>query len=300
MVFAQIAVASPHLIPVPAIRSIAGCMHSFLCTANPADIRDYEEDLLCVWATFLPYLKLFYLPVTRLPLLHCSAESTASPGPSDSRRDPTSPFPSSVEGKLAFVNHACASFGGASDAGLPGLQRSSSSLRPGEEGIAFCQDSPRQKRALGLQDKYSEGALEHQGVEQASLDASEHHGIEQASLEALEASHSKHRDLESLKQASLNTILFFLLTKVTRECHCKVLQEEDLVDFVTCLPWHVGVASRERAEQVVWELNTHLKLQPPRLFNLAKVVLARMHFGLEKTVTIHSPMELAREMLDDQ
>lgn len=94
--------------------------------------------------------------------------------------------------------------------------------------------------------------------------------------------------------------LFFLHTKIARECHCKVLLEEGLVDFVTCLPWHMAAASQERAGQVVWELNSHLKLQPPRLFNLAGAVLAREHFGLEKVVRLHSPMELAREILDSR
>jgi hypothetical protein len=92
-------------------------------------------------------------------------------------------------------------------------------------------------------------------------------------------------------------VLFFLHTKLSRQCHCKVLQEEGLVDFVTCLPWYVDTESRESAKQVVWELNCHVKPQPPRLFNLARAVLAKEYFGLEKVAKVHSPMELARELL---
>lgn len=104
--------------------------------------------------------------------------------------------------------------------------------------------------------------------------------------------------MKLLKRVSLSMVLFFLHTKMSRECHCKVLLEEDLVDFVTCLPWHVAAASKERAEQVVWELNSHIKLQPPRLFNLSRAVLARVHFGLDTVVRVNSPMELARKILD--
>ena len=92
-------------------------------------------------------------------------------------------------------------------------------------------------------------------------------------------------------------VLFFLHTKVSRECHCKLLTEEGLVDFVTCLPWHVDTTSREKAKEMVFELSGHLRLQPPKLSNLARAALAKMHFGLEKVVSVSS-MELARDFMN--
>jgi hypothetical protein len=40
-------------------------MNKFLSETQPDVIRVYEEEQECVWATLLPYIKLFYLPQRR-------------------------------------------------------------------------------------------------------------------------------------------------------------------------------------------------------------------------------------------
>lgn len=265
MVYAQIAVVSSHLLPLDVIRSLTTCMQHFLSTANPSDIIEYEEDQVCVWATLLPYLKLFYLP-TRASLQspnHCSGTDTTSgcsntTGPqSESASDSEERLPMCID-KQRSLSHGDAT---------------SSEHMPPTPPMSSTHSQPT---APCVEESWFSCGPDQPGPEGAP----------------------RRLEVESLKQASLSMSLFFLHTKIARECHCKVLQEEGLVDFVTCLPWHVAAASRGGAEQVVWELNSHIKLQPPRLFNLARAVLAKEHFGLEKVVQIHSPMDLAREVLD--
>lgn len=265
MVYAQLAVVSSHLLPPSTVRSITLSMRSFLSTADPSDIVEYEEDLMCVWATLLPYLKLFYLPAK------AGASSQCDHSPSTS---------------------VCSDAQGASTTLLPGSE---------DRHVVCTVDRP-------LTDNNTAVSSEHSQASDLESPSSPDDDLAEMCLEGRGSSlipdspqvkeALRWQDLESLKQVSLRMVLFFLLTKLARECHCKVLLEEGLVDFVTCLPWHVVAESKETAEQVVWELSSHVKLQPPRLFNLARAVLARAHFGLENVVSVHSPMELARELLD--
>lgn len=267
MVFAQMAMVSSHLLPLSVVRSMTICMRGFLSTANPSDIIEYEEVQVCVWSTLLPYLKLFYLP-TKAGIMSQYSDCCGPPTPTtsgscgDSQSEPTTPSPSS------------------------------------EERHALCTDNEHSlSRNETISSEYDQSQTlppNIPGSEEGGIGG----GLSFKPDSSGEKGASRWREVESLKQASLSMVLFFLHTKISRECHCKVLLEEDLVDFVTCLPWHVDAASRERAEQVVWELNSHIKLQPPRLFNLSRAVLAREHFGLEVVVKVNSPMELAREILD--
>ena len=207
MVFSQMLIVSPHVVPVKFIQPLGVRAQAFLSIAAPADIVDHEDDLVCVWTTLVPYVKLFYLPKERSSLSDVSQDTSAE---------------------------AKASGCGGNDTGKFLVYKTEKS-------------------------------------EESSMETS---------------------DIRSL---SLEMVLFFLLTKVARDCHCKVLTEEGLVDFITCLPWHVDTAFREKAKEIVLELRGHIKLQPPKLSNLARAVLAKMHFGLEKVIAA-SPMELAREI----
>lgn len=266
MVYAQIAMISSYLLPLDVIRSLTTSMLSFLSTANPSDITEYEEDQVCVWATLLPYIKLFYLPraSSRRPDL-CSSTLTTSGSQSDN----------CSQNESAEMRHPVCI-----DSRCTLAQDNSSKHDQARTVLKSASPPPPIKVARSNSPRAArdEKWLPCDGPEEAR----------------------RGQAVKSLKQASLSMALFFLHTKIARECHCKVLLEEGLVDFVTCLPWHMAAASQERAGQVVWELNSHLKLQPPRLFNLAGAVLAREHFGLEKVVRLHSPMELAREILDSR
>ena len=152
-------------------------MNKFLSEKNPEVIRTYEEDKECVWATLLPYVKLFYVP-------------------RNARKD----FVSSCE------------------------------------------------------------------------------------------------QLQELTQVSEKIILFFLHSKMSREYARDILVKEGLMDYVTALPWHVSKESRTLAESVVSELHSHVKLQPPKLCSIVQAKLARLHFGLERVVSCHSPVDLIRSV----
>lgn len=62
MTFAQLALVSPHLIPSQFMDIVLEHMNEFLVETQPETIKTYEQDHECVWATLLPYVKLFYLP----------------------------------------------------------------------------------------------------------------------------------------------------------------------------------------------------------------------------------------------
>ena len=51
-----------HLVPYHHVDVILSHMTQFLTENQPDVIRTYEEEQDCVWATLLPYIKLFYLP----------------------------------------------------------------------------------------------------------------------------------------------------------------------------------------------------------------------------------------------
>ena len=66
------------------------------------------------------------------------------------------------------------------------------------------------------------------------------------------------------------------------EWHQKVLMEEGLVDFVTCMPWYLpkDTAAHDRACQLTVSLRPILR-QPPSLLNIARAKLATTCFGLD-------------------
>lgn len=66
------------------------------------------------------------------------------------------------------------------------------------------------------------------------------------------------------------------------ERHQKVLMEEGLVDFVTCMPWYLPkeTAAHARACQLTMSLRPILR-QPPSLLNITRAKLATTCFGLD-------------------
>ena len=107
---------------------------------------------------------------------------------------------------------------------------------------------------------------------------------------------SSCQQLRELTQASEKIILFFLHSKMSREYAHDILVKEGLMDYVTALPWHVSKESRTLAKSVVSELHSHVRLQPPKLCSIVQAKLARLHFGLERVVSCHSPVDLIRSL----
>lgn len=175
VVLAQLILVSPKLMPKALLGTVCAYMNKFLQKGLPVEIRKYEEDQVCVWATLLPYLKLLYLP-------NCP------------RAFPCDPF------------------------------------------------------------------------------------------------------LTQLQLLSMDTILFFLHTKIIQENHRSILLKEGVLDFVVCLPWHVPLELTERAKALLCELSSHVQLEPPKLFNIAKAKLAKLCFGLEKVVSMLTVRDILSEV----
>lgn len=300
MVFAQIALVSSSPLPAQFILPITTHMCSFLSIAKPSDIKEYEEDQVCVWATLLPYIKLLFLPPTTTNTLPQRIVSSARSDPNISQTRGNSSCYLDTPTLLA-----------------------SQQIRDGGEcpGDQKHQNAPIVSGVVLLSEQHSTISPAHDNTQPPASDevhrltraqpSTEQHSMfspasptNDRTLPSPDQLHSSDnvlqtpskKDIESLQQASLEIILYFLHTKVTRDYHCNVLVEEDLIDFVTCLPWYMTGSSKQKAQDIVAELRTHIRLQPPRLINLARAVLAKMHFGLEKVIKVNSPIELAREL----
>ena len=78
----------------------------------------------------------------------------------------------------------------------------------------------------------------------------------------------------------------------------KILVEEGLVEYVTCLPWCTlpGSRAHERATELASALGQKMQLHPPRLGTLTRAKLAAWCFGLEKVLQTLSVHELLAEV----
>lgn len=111
---------------------------------------------------------------------------------------------------------------------------------------------------------------------------------------------NSYPNFRSLHHASVNMSLFFLHSKVGRKYTCEILIKEGLLDYVIALPWYVDPEFQEQAKALVYELGSHVQLQPPRLCSIAQAKLAKMYFGLEKVVQFCSPVDLIRSIQTEQ
>jgi hypothetical protein len=107
---------------------------------------------------------------------------------------------------------------------------------------------------------------------------------------------NSYPNFRALLDTSINMSLFFLHSKVGRKYTCEILIKEGLLDYVVALPWYVDPKFQERAKALVYELGSHIQLQPPRLCSIAQAKLAKIHCGLEKVVQFCSPVDLIRSI----
>ena len=79
----------------------------------------------------------------------------------------------------------------------------------------------------------------------------------------------------------------------------EILIQEELVDYVVCMPWYIPPGSRAqtRAHELVSCLHQTMQLQPPRLVTMVRAKLAALHFGLEKVLRTTSVHALLAEVL---
>lgn len=91
-----------------------------------------------------------------------------------------------------------------------------------------------------------------------------------------------------LQLLSLEIVIFALQNMLGRENHREFLRGEGLLDFVACCPQYVSPLLRPRAMELVRIVvsNPNISEGPPKLLNLVKAQLAKVHFGLERVLSL--------------
>ena len=101
-------------------------------------------------------------------------------------------------------------------------------------------------------------------------------------------------------QPELQTICqeLIVVSLLTGKNNHDVLIKEDLLDYVTCLPWHTSGSVQQRAKELVTmiPLTTDVNIQPPSLLNMTKATVAKYYCGLDKVLELSVP-ELVWELL---
>lgn len=92
---------------------------------------------------------------------------------------------------------------------------------------------------------------------------------------------SNNEALTKLHMLSLQTVLLSLQNMLGRDDHREVLCKDSLEDYITFMPAHVPISLREQAEELVRIAGI---FRPPRLVNLAKARLAKMHFSTQTII----------------
>ena len=91
-----------------------------------------------------------------------------------------------------------------------------------------------------------------------------------------------------LQLTSLRLAIFSLRNGLGRECQRQTLLKEGLLDFVICMPQYVPPSLRPQAEELVQMVvsSPDIPEGPPKLLNLVRARLAKMHFGLEQVLSL--------------
>ena len=95
-------------------------------------------------------------------------------------------------------------------------------------------------------------------------------------------------EMRTLQTLSLELIVFSLQNMLGRPNHRKVLLQENLLDYIVCMPWFVPEPVKPRVQELVQMLASYpdMNMQPPTLLCGARAILAKAHFGLEKAVAL--------------
>ena len=91
-----------------------------------------------------------------------------------------------------------------------------------------------------------------------------------------------------LQMWCLELVVFALQNMLGRENHREFLVKEGLLDFVLCMPQYVPPNMRLRAAKLVQIVTSSpdISQRPPKLLNIVKACLAKMHFGLENVLSM--------------
>ena len=93
-------------------------------------------------------------------------------------------------------------------------------------------------------------------------------------------------DCDVLQRDCLHVNLMALHNMLSRENHRAILKREGLLDYITCLPWHLSGDLVESGRELVklFQFDSRINLQPPSLSNMAKAIVAKYYCGLERVL----------------
>ena len=99
---------------------------------------------------------------------------------------------------------------------------------------------------------------------------------------------AENTSVGELQLVSLRLTIFALQNMLSRGDHRQILLKEGLLDFVICMPQYVSPSLRPQAEELVQMVvsSPDIPEGPPKLLNLVKARLAKMHFGLEQVLSL--------------
>ena len=102
--------------------------------------------------------------------------------------------------------------------------------------------------------------------------------------------------IRKLRDLCVEFGVFAIQCELLGEYERTYVVQHGLLDFVLCLLWVVphGTTAHLRARAIVSYLSEKMTLQPPSLINMARAKLAKMYFGLKRTLTL-SLHELVQE-----
>ena len=102
------------------------------------------------------------------------------------------------------------------------------------------------------------------------------------------APQAQRSSVGKLQLVSLQLAIFALQNCLGQDIHREILLKDGLLDFVICMPQYVPPSLRPQAEELVQMVvsSPDIPEGPPKLLNLVKARLAKMHFGLEKKLSL--------------
>lgn len=105
-------------------------------------------------------------------------------------------------------------------------------------------------------------------------------------------------ELRTMQMLSLKLIIFSLQNMLGRAKHREVLVQENLLDYVVCMPWFVPQPLKQQAQDLVLMLTNFpdVNMQPPKLLSITRACLAKAYLGLDRAVEL-SAGEIAAKIL---
>ena len=103
---------------------------------------------------------------------------------------------------------------------------------------------------------------------------------------------------DDISMRCLEVVVLGLQVFLEGERERQVLVKQGLLEYLTCLPWHMpkGSMAHQRAKSLVDMVGSHIILQPPSLNVIVKAKLAVTCLGLEKVLKSDS-RQIVEELL---